>query len=100
MSFPPDDLVNRGFLAARGKLLEAAAFLDRAERHGRLDDFRVQALLQALKKLDTPDAPATRAESFLNALSDPTLEPRPKSDGQAAHGAWKAVPSEQMTETP
>ncbi len=89
MTFPPDDLVDRGFLAARGKLLEAAAFLDRAERHGRIDDFRVQALLQALRKLEHPDAPATRAESFLNAMSDPTAEPAPRSDGQAAHGAWK-----------
>ncbi|MGF1485047.1 MAG: hypothetical protein ACFBZ8_11860 [Opitutales bacterium] len=89
MAFPPDDPVNRGFLAARGKLLEAAAFLDRAERHGRLDDYRVQALLKALDKLTTPDAPATRVESFLNALSDPTEAPADASDGQAAAGAWK-----------
>ncbi|WP_269540505.1 hypothetical protein [Cerasicoccus fimbriatus] len=83
----PDDIVDRGFLEARGKLLEVAAFLDRAERYGRADDYRVAALKQAMRELC--DAKQVgRAEAFLRAMSDPTSEPAPQA-GKPAAGAWE-----------
>lgn len=83
-----DDVVDRGFLEARGKLLEAAAFLDRAERYGRADDYRVVALQNALATLCDAKYRGKRAESFLLAMSDPTQEPIAQATPPAA-GAWK-----------
>lgn len=82
----PDDVVDRGFLEARGKLLEVAAFLDRADRHGRAGDYRVAALRRAMLELcETKSGP--RAEAFLLAMSDPTGEPIERATAPAA-GAW------------
>lgn len=84
----PEDVVDRGFLEARGKLLEVAAFLDRAERHGRADDYRVVALRQALAELSDAKLTGKQAEAFLLAMSDPTTEPIAQATAPAA-GAWK-----------
>lgn len=72
---------------ARSKLLDVAAFLDRVERHGQADDFRVEALRQALPRLlSGPD----RVKTILESLSDPTTDPIPAATVQGATGAWKA----------
>jgi len=86
--WPAVDPVEAGFLDARGKLIEVAAFLDRVERHGKADDYRVRALQKALGKLTKPDAPAERAASVLRALSDPTSAPAARAESSAA-GAWQ-----------
>jgi hypothetical protein len=87
-SVPACDPVEAGFLDARGKLIEVAAFLDRVERKGRAEDYRVRALQEALGKLTKPDAAAERAGSVLRALSDPTTRPAAHAGAPAA-GAWR-----------
>jgi len=82
-----DDVVDRGFLEARGKLLEVVAFLDRAERHGRAEDYRVVALKRAMMELCTTKS-LSQAEAFLLAMSDPTESPIERATAPAA-GAWK-----------
>jgi hypothetical protein len=83
-SAPVYDPVEAGYLEARGKLIEVAAFFDRAERRGRAGDYRVRALRAALAKLTRPDAPAARAGSVLRALSDRTRAPVPQAGPPAA----------------
>jgi hypothetical protein len=83
---PGYDPIEAGFLDARGKLIDVAAFLDRVERRRRAGDYRVEALKQALEKLVSPDAPAERAASVLRSLSDPTASPV-KQAGSPAAGA-------------
>ena len=61
------------FMDARHKLIDLAAFLDRVDRAGGTDDFRIQSLRGALRELSS-DKPG-RAERVLLALSDPTTEP-------------------------
>jgi len=85
---PGFDPVEKGFLDARGKLIEVAAFLDRADRHGRSTDYRVKALNTALKKISKPDRSGERAASILRSLSDPSSVPAAKAGAPAA-GAWK-----------
>jgi len=84
---PAYDPVDAGFLEARGRLVDLAAFLDRVERRGRLGDYRVQALQRALRKLTAPEGRAERAASVLRALSDPSSAPVPKA-GAPASGAF------------
>ena len=76
------------FMEARSKLIDIAAFMDRIERDRLTDDFRYQALLDALKELDS----STRAKSVLLALSDLTEEPIPVATTKAATGAWPEKP--------
>ena len=38
------NLIDHGFMDARIKLIDVAAFLDRVERHGQTDDYRYHAL--------------------------------------------------------
>ncbi len=71
---------------ARSKLLDLAAFLDRVERHGQGDDFRVGALREALPLLR--EAGSGRVRAILESLSDPTVEPIPAATTQGATGAW------------
>jgi len=85
---PGYDPVDAGFLDARGKLIEVAAFLDRAERRGRLADYRVRALRGALKKLSAHKKNAGRAARMLRAFSDPTAAPGRRA-GPPAAGTWK-----------
>lgn len=81
------NLVDLSFMDVRFKLIELAAFLDRVQRTGQDDDYRVQQLKQALQCLNgnEPD----RARQVLLAFSDPTTEPIPKAHMQGAVGAYK-----------
>jgi hypothetical protein len=79
-------LVDHGFMDARSKLLDLAAFLDRVERHGQADDFRVCALREALPLLAAGSSGRVRA--ILESLSDTTQDPIPAATTQGATGAW------------
>lgn len=83
---PAVSLVDLGFMDARFKLTEVAAFLDRVQRHGQDGDFRVRGLKGALALLQT-DQP-TRARAVLEHFSDPTTEPIARAPMQGALGAW------------
>ncbi len=73
------------FLDARHKLIELAAFLDRAERADGQDDFRLKAFRTALTKLNKKN----KAKEVLLAFSDLTTEPIAKAAGKGAVGAWQ-----------
>jgi hypothetical protein len=73
------------FLDARHKLIEIAAFLDRAERASGKGDFRLKAFHNALGKLDGKE----KAKNVLLAFSDLTTEPITKAEGKGAVGAVK-----------
>ncbi len=79
------NLVDLGFLDARIKMIDIAAFLDRVERHGQADDYRVMALRAALGELSS--AAPDRARRVLEALSDRSEEPIPAAIIQGAFGA-------------
>ena len=83
----PVNLVDLGFMDARSKLIDLAAFLDRVQRAGQEDDFRVQALKNAigLLSLNQPQ----RAREVLLSFSDPSTEPVAKAAMQGAIGAHK-----------
>ncbi|TDU66618.1 hypothetical protein EI77_03713 [Prosthecobacter fusiformis] len=87
---PPStvNLVDLGFMDSRSKLIDLAAFLDRVQRAGQQDDFRVQALKNALALLSL-DEPR-RAQEVLLSFSDPSLQPIEKATTQGAIGAFKA----------
>lgn len=78
------------FLDARHKLIEIAAFLDRAERAKGKDDFRLDAFHAALTKLNSKRK--KKAKEVLLAFSDPTTKPVAKAEGKGACGAYsKAI---------
>jgi hypothetical protein len=79
------NLVDLGFMDARSKLIDLAAFLDRVERAGQQDDFRVQALREAIACLQLPQA--QRAKAVLDSFSDPSSEPLPVATVKGACGA-------------
>ena len=81
------NLVDLDFMDARARLLDLAAFLDRVERAGQMDDYRVSALIAALPHL-TESGP-DRAAEILLSLSDPTEEPIPEAHTKGAAGAWE-----------
>ena len=74
------------FLDARHKVIEVAAFLDRVERAGGKEDFRLEALRAALGKLNGRQR--EKAKRVLLAFSDPTSKPMAKAEGKGAVGAW------------
>ena len=84
---PPQsvNLADLGFMDARSKLIDLAAFLDRVQRAGQEGDFRVQALQRAigLLSLDQP----SRAREVLLSFSDSSTEPVAKAAMQGAIGA-------------
>jgi hypothetical protein len=80
-------IIEHGFVPARAKLIDIAAFLDRVERYGSADDFRCAALREAAALL--VDGKPERARRILESLSDPTTVPDEKSTGKAALGAWQ-----------
>ena len=86
---PPNtvNLVELGFMDARSKLIDLAAFLDRVQRAGQENDFRVQALNRAISCLDANEP--HRARAVLLSFSDPSTEPIPQALTQGAVGAWK-----------
>lgn len=79
-------IVDLYFLEARSKLIDLAAFLDRADRAEGEDDFRLRALRQAIKILS--ERKPARAQRVLLALSDPTTAPSAKAAMQGACGAY------------
>ena len=83
----PTDLVDLSFMDARFKLIELAAFLDRVQKAGQADDYRVQQLKQAIQCLAQNEP--QRAKNVLLTFSDPTTEPIAKAHTQGAAGAWK-----------
>jgi hypothetical protein len=76
------------FLDARHKLVELAAFLDRAERATGPDDFRLQAFRTTLAKLNGKKK--YKAREVLLAFSDLTKTPVPKAESKGATGAWNS----------
>jgi hypothetical protein len=74
------------FLDARHKLIEIAAFLDRVERAGGTDDFRLKGFRSALAKLNGKKK--HKAREVLLAFSDPTRLPVARAEGKGATGAW------------
>ena len=86
---PPQtpSIVDLSFVDARFKLIDLAAFLDRVQRAGQDDDYRVVALKKAIACLaqNEPD----RAKQVLLTFSDPTTEPIAKAHMQGAMGAFK-----------
>jgi len=74
------------FLDARHKLIEIAAFLDRAERATGKEDFRLKSFRAALTKLDGKKR--HKAKAVLLAFSDPTMEPVAKAASKGASGAY------------
>lgn len=74
------------FLDARHKLVEIAAFLDRAERANGKDDFRLKAFRAALGELSS--GKKQKAKRVLLAFSDLTTKPVEKAAGKGACGAW------------
>jgi hypothetical protein len=79
------NLVDLGFLDARIKLIDIAAFLDRLDRHGQADDYRVDALRKAFSELNSQEA--GRAARVLDALSDHSEELIEAAVIQGAFGA-------------
>jgi hypothetical protein len=89
MKTPPEKqghLVDHGFMDARARLLDVAAFLDRMERAGEEDDYRVQALYKVLPALK--ERGAGRAKAILEGLSDPSSEPIAEAHTKGAAGAF------------
>ena len=78
------ELMDLSFLEIRGKALEVAAFLDRLDRYEGEEDFRIDALRQALPLLLSKEP--GRAQAFLEALSDQSREPITHNPGKAACG--------------
>jgi hypothetical protein len=74
------------FLDARHKLIEVAAFLDRVERAGGKDDFRLKAFRAALGRLNSGQN--EKVKQVLLAFSDPTTRPMARAEGKSAAGAW------------
>ena len=91
------ELVDLQFVETRHKLLDVAAFLDRMDRHGCKDDYRVQALLGVLPLL--LEHRTDRTSAVLTALSDLSVEPIPKAAFQGAFGAPSIVPNHANHET-
>jgi hypothetical protein len=73
------------FMDARCKLIDLAAFMDRVDRSGGTEDFRMMEFRNALQALGAQNS---RAEKVLLALSDPTTEPIPSATTKAACGAY------------
>ncbi len=80
-------LADDGFMDARAKMLDIAAFLDRLDRHAQgSEDYRIAALRSALTELhsETPG----RVARILDQLSDPSQEPIEQATEQGAAGAY------------
>ena len=75
------------FVEARFKLIEIAAFLDRAERSEGTEDFRLKAFKEAISTLTATKK--NRAEAVLLSFSDPTTTPIEAATTKAASGAWQ-----------
>ncbi len=81
----PVSLPDLQFIEARARLLDLAAFLDRFQRHGQADDYRLHALRAALPLLLSEDP--HRVRRILESLSDRSPDPIPAATLQGAFGA-------------
>jgi hypothetical protein len=79
------------FLDARSKLIEIAAFLDRAERSAVTKDYRLTAFRRAMAELTKEGATGSRASRVLLAFSDMSKEPVDKIEIKSATGACPMV---------
>jgi len=83
-------IVDEYFIENRHKILDIAAFLDRLDRsrdgEDPASDFRVRAFRQALALLNEPGPDRVRRIHMV--FTDPTVEPREKTDRKAAWGAF------------
>lgn len=79
------NLVDLGFMDARSKLIDLAAFLDRTQRAGQDGDFRVKALRKAIECLHANQP--ERAREVLLVFSDHSEQPVPAAQMQGAIGA-------------
>jgi hypothetical protein len=79
-------IVDLYFVETRAKLIDVAAFLDRAQRAKGQDDFRLKAFRAALGQLRSPKP--NRARRVLLQLSDPTSKPAALAGSKGASGAW------------
>jgi hypothetical protein len=83
-------IVDEYFIENRHKILDIAAFLDRLDRSVDGEDpgkdFRIAALRKALALLNEPGPDRLRRIHMI--FSDPTVEPREKTDRKAAWGAY------------
>lgn len=75
------------FVEARAKLVDVAAFLDRAQRADGRDDFRLKAFRKAMAQLRSQRP--ERARRVLEVLSDWTVEPVKAAGDKSACGAAK-----------
>ena len=81
------------FLDARSKLIEIAAFLDRAESAGVTEDYRLTAFWRAMAELTKEGANGSRAHRVLLAFSDMSEEPVDKIEIKSATGACPIDPT-------
>ena len=89
-------VLDQVFLEARSKLIDLAAILDRLQRYGGVDDYRVRAFYEALEELGKGGSP-DRARRVLLRFSDPTSEPVEKPLTPGATGAWPGERSKSKT---
>lgn len=85
------EILDLYFGDARSKLIDLAAFLDRLERNGGEEDFRVRSFRAALAHLSNGDS--EKAKAVLLTLSDPTTEPLAVATTKGATGAWPQFPA-------
>ncbi len=80
--------IDRCFLEHRAKLIDIAAFLDRVDRAGGENDYRIAALLKAVTILS--GSRANRAGRILAIFSDTSTElPESAEGAKGATGAAK-----------
>jgi hypothetical protein len=88
-----NQIVDEYFAESRNKLIELAAFFDRADRaadgNDPASDFRLEALKRAAAILHGPGP--QRVKQIMLQLSDPTDEPLARLDRKGALGAYKAL---------
>jgi hypothetical protein len=86
------ELVDEYFIENRTKLLDIAAFLDRADRAGASSDFRMRAFNEAVASLTSSDRTGPDRIGRVQMLfSDPTTEPLEALDRKGAVGAFDAT---------
>ncbi len=88
-----EKLLDQVFLEARSKVIDLAAILDRLQRYGGVDDYRLRAFYEALEEL-RKDGDPDRARRVLLRFSDPTSDPVEKPLKPVATGAWPGERSE------
>ena len=83
-----NQVVDRYFLEHRAKVIDVAAFLDRADRASGdgEEDFRLRSLRAAIGIL--LDGESDRARRVLELLSDPSEAPIDRAPMKGAMGAW------------